>query len=277
MTSTQKIIKYAAICLALFITVSIIGSIIVAIFGIFGFTNVFKYSNNKTKPVDSYNTFSNVKNMNITLDTANFDVITGDELKVEADNITDKFVCKQDGDTLVINENENKFNLFGMINNVIDTKITLYIPEGYNFDNVELNSGVGNTNFNTLKSDSLTLKLGVGDFTGNKLESNTTDIKGGVGDIKIENSKLNDMNLKSGVGNTRISGKITGKSKVSAGVGDVYINVNGKKSEYTLSTNSGIGGIDINESNSNESTASIIPIYRLDVDGGIGNITVNFN
>lgn len=279
MTSTQKIIKYAAICLALFISVSIIGSIVATVFGIFGFANIVKHGSRQSESVRFYNTFSDVKSMDITLDTADFNIVIGNEFKVEADNVTKSFVCRQDGDTLIIDENEGEFNLFGFINNNMSTKVNVYVPEGYIFDDIELHGGVGNINVNSLKTESLTLKLGVGDFTGNKIESTNTEIKGGVGDITIEDSKLNDMDLKSGVGNTGISGKITGTSKVSAGVGDVYLVIDGKKSEYTLNTTSGLGDIDVTESNptSNTSGYSIIPMYRLDVNGGIGDITVKFN
>lgn len=276
MTSTQKIIKYAAICLALFIVISIIGSIVAAVFGIFGFTNIFKHGNRQSASETFYNTFSDVKSLDITLDTADFNIVTGNEFKVEAENVTKSFICRQDGDTLVIDENEGGFNFFGFIDHT-NSKITVYVPEGYDFDDVELHNGVGNTNVNSLEAKSLTLKLGVGDFTGSKIESDETEVKGGVGDITIEDSNLNDMDLKSGVGNTNISGKITGNSKVSAGVGDVYLNIDGKKSEYTLNTNSGIGDIDVTESNTNTSTSSIIPMYRIDVDGGIGDISVKFN
>ena len=128
MSEGQKVIKYIAIAFAIFLTVNIIGGIITAFACIAGVTGIVSISNNTENMVDFSESYTQVEQIQIECKLSNLSIKQGDEFKVEATTIEDKFECENKDGILKIREKE--FRLFR--NNVSDSNITVYIPENNN-------------------------------------------------------------------------------------------------------------------------------------------------
>ena len=85
MTGVQKGIKIAAIVLAIFIICLIINAIL-ALVGSFAYAE---------GDIDFSESYTEVSNIEIELNTTNLEVKVGDTFKVEASNVTDKFKVKK--------------------------------------------------------------------------------------------------------------------------------------------------------------------------------------
>lgn len=90
MTAIQKIIKYLAIAFAIFLTISIISTIIGVIAGFAGITAIFNYANNNSE--DNFEisdiTFDNedVRYLDIDIALSRLTIKEGDSLKAETNN-----------------------------------------------------------------------------------------------------------------------------------------------------------------------------------------------
>lgn len=238
MTSVQKGIKVAAIVLAVFIICIIINAIL-SVVGYFGLSN-----NNK----NYNNTFSNIKNIEIDLNSANVELRSGEEFRVEANNVSDNFKVREGNGNLYIEE-----DTFWLWNNS-GGEIIIYVPSIL---------------------DKLSIDTAAGTTTINDITSRSTDLDMGAGILKVSNSSLADLELDCGVGDISLMGEILGRSSIDAGVGEINLNLTGGEELYSLNVDKGIGNITINGIDF-DSTTYGSGVNKIDIDGGVGDITIDF-
>lgn len=264
MTKGQRLIKYFAITLAIFLIVSI-GV------GIISFVNDV-ISAFQPKLYDEKNTYiytetaeQEINSMEIKLKTSKLKIYSGESFSIETNNKNISYSF--DKDKIIIKE--KKFMNFN--NSVIIT-----VPKDKIFDSVYIDSGTGNIDADDLSTLYLKLDGGVGDVTFNNLSvTDEIKIESGVGNIELLDSQINNFEFDGGVGNFRFEGDLFGKSDFDTGVGDIYLEINSSLDDYTVEADKGIGNITINDEkvnsnyrNNRESSKSIL------IDGGIGNITL---
>ncbi len=257
MTGVQKGIKIAAIVLAIFIICIIINAIL-SVVGYFGLS-----SNTK----DYSDTFSDINNIEIDLSSASIEIRNGTEFRIEASNVSDNFKVRERNGNLYIDEDN-----FWLWNNN-GGEIILYIPSDLNELNID--TGAGETSISDITARNLELDMGAGILEINNSTFYESSIDGGTGTIDVTNSSLTDLELDCGVGDIKINGDILGRSSISAGVGEITLNLTGGESQYSLIVDKGLGNITINGTNFDNTTYGS-GVNRIDIDGGIGNITVDF-
>ena len=181
MNESQKIIKYGAIALAIFLIVSIVSSLL------FILANIFNYSYpvNSNELYDT-NISNNIEKIDIELSTS--------KLNIESSS---KFSIETNSKNIKINDSRGKLEIkeTGWFNN-IGNEVTIYIPDSMIFREVDIESGSGNLNINKLKTDILELDLGAGSINiDNLVVNNKTDIDTGAGSVIINSSVLNNLDL----------------------------------------------------------------------------------
>lgn len=265
MTSGQKVIKYFAIALGVGIIISIVS-------GIFGFLGIVTYSTNNDylqEMEEIASTTNDIRRLEIDIDASELIVEIGDKVGVSTNN---KYVkVKERNNELKIEERKHS-TIFG--NN--ESQVILTIPANYIFDYVSLDTGVGVVNISNLATKELDLDLGMGEITLTNLTVyNKADVDGGAGKINISGNEINNLKLDIGMGETIIEGKILGNSEIECGTGRLELNLPDVKDNYTLYLSKGIGAIYVDdESVSNGVIGN--GINRINIDGGIGEIDVNF-
>ena len=88
MNSGQKAIKIAAICLAVFIIINIVNAIFMGLSFIGGFHP------NHQEGKHFVETYEQVKKIKLDINAASVKVLLGDELKVEATDVSNRFTSK---------------------------------------------------------------------------------------------------------------------------------------------------------------------------------------
>ena len=158
MTSAQKIIKYLAIAFAIFLIVSIISTITVALFalsGILGLKQDIEQNMNSEMVATDFEN-NNITTLDIDVAFTNLTIKTGDSLKIETNN--NQIQYKQEKQKLQIEEKNKKW-----FSNYVEKELILYLPQGMELEKVKIATGAGKIDIETLKTEKLSLELGAGE------------------------------------------------------------------------------------------------------------------
>lgn len=265
MTSFQKVIKYLAVGLALFICITILTGVVVGIKSIFENFNIIKEDDTDYNEVIKYN--DEFQYLDINLNSSNLIIKTGNKFSVETFDKNIK-IYKEDDKLKVVDKNKKVIN-----RKIKDFIVT--IPQNYNFKAVEINTGAGKVNVDGINTNLLEMNLGAGKTVLNNINSNKSIIETGAGSVKINNSNLNDLNLKLGAGKIDINAIITGNSYIESGIGELNLLLNLPLSDYTFEFEKGIGELKFNNGviKNNEVIIGGGP-NSIKVEGGIGSINI---
>lgn len=265
MKESTKIIKYAAMALAIFLIICIA---LLGINALVQISNLFSEpkTENKYNELDINNNYSI---LNIDVKDVNIYIKKGFNLKIETDNKYIKIEEKQNQ----IFVTEEKHNLFKRD----DSDLIIYVPSDLTFDMIALEAGVGKVIIEELKAKKLDFDLGAGKVEiDNLLVLDDAEIDGGAGAIKITNSAINNLELDLGVGKLELTSKLTGYNKIDCGVGETNIDLVGNKEDYKIKVEKGLGSVRLENNNITDNTYYGDGNSVIDINGGIGSIKVNF-
>ena len=265
MTTLQKIIKYLAIALALFLTVSIIEGLL----GIVGVIGGLMDREPTVKETETYTVTTDIDRLEIEIGAADFKIEQAAEFSVKS-NLKNLTVKEQNGKLIIKETNHLSVR-------TEKTFLTLSIPSGKTFERVELTTGAGRLTVEHLSADTLKLVLGAGEATVNELNATTAaDISGGAGRITISGGALHNLDLEMGVGELNLTSALTGDCELELGVGQSNITVLGDKEAYRLDLQKGLGSLTVDGVNISNSLALSGGRHSLTVHGGVGAIYVDF-
>lgn len=277
MDTFQKIIKALAIALAVFIIFCIVSVILLVVSTILKISFVFDLVTIEEGEVKSYTESYNieeVQNLEIISTVANVEIIYSDVLQVVAEDVTDKFKVELKDGNLKIEEKMKTNISFG---SEIKPEIKVYIPEGFKFSVANVSLGVSEYKIDSLIADEINLTIGVGDAEIDYIEAiEKIKIDTGVGKLYIKDSKLSELELNAGVGNYDITALLTGNCKLDCGIGNGILTLKDFNEETTcIKMDKGLGNIRVDGKEYNEGQIFGTGSEIIDINGGVGNITLN--
>ena len=264
MTDTQKLIKYIAIALAIALIVAIVSGI-AGVLGIFTF--IFE-GDIVDDEMTSYEVSKSITSLDISISAASFTIKTGDSISVES-NLKKLKVSEKSSCLTVEEKTKVGYDATG-------ASLTLYVPEGYTFENVDIKTGAGKISLGELSCKKLTLSLGAGDFDAESLTvTDKCKISGGVGEFTLMEGSIADLELEMGVGDMSVSAKLIGNCELTFGVGKTTLNLLGSEEDYRFIIEKGLGSITLNGEKLSASDSSYGKgDTRIEIEGGIGNINI---
>lgn len=269
MSDIQKIIKYLAIAFAIYLCVIIVGAIVGVLGSIMFVFGTEKGISDNLERI-SIETNNDIKEMNIDIKGAHLIIEDSEEFYIETNNPYIK--TEQNKDKITIKEKGHKW-----FRNNNESKLIIHFPSNINLDKFYLNAGAGKIDISTIKADDVDLELGAGQVIINKIEANKkSKINGGAGEFIIKSGTLTNLDFDMGVGHAKIESSILGSSDIDAGVGELNINILGNESDYELEIDKGIGNVEIDGRSIGSNTKTGNGINKLDIDGGVGRITIDF-
>lgn len=272
MSIGQKVIKYLAIAFAIALIVGIITTIVRVVSSIPLTLKIGKNNNDSNNIIETSSDFENenVAFLDIDIAYSNLTIRKGESLKVESSN--KNIQCKQDKQKIEIKERESNW-----FNNTKKEELIVYVPENIQFDKVNINTGVGKVNIEILNTKVLKMDLGAGETSMKNINiTENAKIDTGAGKVNITSAKINDLRCDLGIGATEISAKLLGNTRISTGVGSLKLDVFGKKEEYETKVNKGLGNVTIDEEKISDNEVLGNGENRIDIDGGVGEIKINF-
>ncbi len=164
--------------------------------------------------------------------------------------------------------------------------LTLRIPAGISFQEVKLDVGAANVEWNSgMVCEKLKLVIGAGRMvTGNNerplIEAQRMNVEVGAGYVGIRNLKAEELNADCGVGQMELFQVAADRTMLDCGVGQITISMAGRETDYNYEVDTGIGsvsmggsfygGLGTHQKVDRGGRNSII------VDCGIGEVDVSF-
>lgn len=267
MSKTQRVIKYLALAFATFLIIIILSAVLSGFYFISlifesGTKDDKSYSDNITS---SCNLNSNITYLDIDLSYIDLNIETGEDFSI---NSNAYIKCNTTDDKITISE-KKKIN-FSKANKTL----VISIPSNYKFKFVDIDTGVGKVNINSITTDKLELDLGTGVAVIDNLNSYNTSIDSGAGKVEIKSGNIGNLDFDIATGKVDITAFISGNSKIDSGIGQLNLNLLGKSNDYRLMINKGIGSIKLNNSELSDNSTIGNGVNHIDIDGGIGNINI---
>ena len=225
MKTTQRIIKYFAILLAILIIISIVSALLFGLnifSGILGLTkeNISNKENSEIlTSVETEKYFENrqINNMKIELYYANLIIEVGNNFHVQTN--TNNIEYKQSNNQLVVKEkNANLFNS----NN--QRTITITIPVDTVLDTVSIEAGAGEIQIEKMATKNLDLEIGAGTVNITDLQvTQKAKIEGGAGRLEMLSGEIANLDLEMGIGDLMLATSLSGNNKIDAGIGKLEL------------------------------------------------------
>ena len=198
---------------------------------------------------------NNISDLKIKIGAANVKIMEGDSFKIEGK--INKVSIVEKNNTLYI-EDENKINIFGKNNN----QIIVYVPNEYEFKNVEMEIGAGQIDI-----DKINIK-------------NKFDLKIGGGLAILNNVLCEDAKIECGAG--KIEGNISANNiDIECGAGNTELKLEGSKDEYNYDLDVGVGRIKVGDVTINSADKKEMRNTNenrsIKVDCGTGNVNIEFS
>ncbi|WP_270655547.1 DUF4097 family beta strand repeat-containing protein [Eubacterium callanderi] len=280
MRSTNKVAKYVAIALGLILAIFIISVIVRTVLGIFGtFGHFGKNTASSTVTNKEFSQeYNGVTSLDLDYSAGYLEIQKGDVFKVEGYNLPNNFTAEQKNDTLKIKDSiKDPINFLNTLSDSQKPHLTVTIPEGTAFKEVDLDFGASDTRIDTLKTDRLKVDMGVGRVEMKSITADNAKFNNGAGEVVLSDMKINDMDMECGVGKVSFEGFLTGKNKIEGGVGETTLTINGKASDFDIKGEPGIGELTVDGSRYTEDRFrnSEAP-NSLDISGGVGSLRITF-
>lgn len=268
MSSLQRIVKYIAIAFALFLAFSIISGIMS---GILLVGNIFgnHKDNSIIENAKVIEISDNILSLDVQLNSSNIVIKKGEKFKVETNNTSISW--GQDNQKLTVTDRSSFWF------DEDDSKVIIYIPEDKVLDSTYIVSGAGKLEISDLTIKDLKLELGAGKVNIYKLNViNETEIDGGAGEVIIEDSSFSNLDLSMGIGNFSLKASLFGDSEIDHGVGNADVYLLGSNDDYQIHVDKGIGSVIVDGNKVTSDTVIGNGSRSIDIDGGIGNIKIDF-
>lgn len=201
-----------------------------------------------------------------------------DHIRVETDHIDSHFKCQLDGKKLEVEYDKN--NPSNWMDSEQKPYIYILIPEGMDFDKVELSLDAGYVYSTGIQADMLDVDVAAGQFEAVDFQINgMTKLEVDAGQMSVTNMYTEDLEAECDFGSIDFSGSITGDAKIKNGAGTINLNLDQDYDSFNYTLKCGVGQIYLN----NESIGSLNAkknidngaASRLTADCGVGEININ--
>lgn len=217
----------------------------------------------------TYEITSEIHSLDVRINAADFKIVSADEFSVES-NLKYLSVSEKNGVLKI--EDEPKSN-----SNYSNAILTLYVPNDVVFNDVDIENGSAKMTVDTLSANSIELKLGAGDVRFESLNASAdVDIEGGAGRITIVSGTLNDLSLEMGMGELNLTAAVLGDSDLKFGVGGSNVTLIGSKDDYKVDIEKGIGNITVDGKTVTDFGSSGNGQNHIEIEGGVGTINLKF-
>lgn len=217
--------------------------------------------------IKTYDITSDIHSLDIEINAANFTIVYTDRFKIES-NLKNLSVSVNGGVLKIVDRIKSNVTY-------TDAMLTLSLPRDITFEDVEIKTGAANLAADSLSTNSLTLKLGAGNVEFGCLNAyEDAEIKGGAGQITVHDGILENLSLEWGVGRLDLTAALSGESDLVLGVGESNITLIGSSDDYTLDVEEGIGSITIDRASGSGNGG--IGQNQVEIQGGIGDANISF-
>ena len=243
MTGFQKFIKYAAIALGIYLSITIV----LVLLGVArGFVGASK--NDEFKDIvrdrEEYHTeditrnYENIKSLEVNVEETELIIRNGDTFKIEGTNIPDRMEIEQDGNKLKVSDEEvsSSFSDENMV-------VTIYIPEDVKLDNIDLEINYVSADIQKLNTANLELDIYNNYCEIDEIIADNVEFKNEEGNLDIYDAEIGRLLFDSESGVEDVSLDITGNAEINLEYSYTDMNLIGTQEDYQINTKNQSGNI----------------------------------
>lgn len=248
------------------------------------------YSSSMSERILAESTES-IKHLDVDISYASLEIITHNEQAVTYNirNNTEKVdaAVELNNETLRIKTKKYKKPFFTWFGMEFDERtrpfITVRIPEHFLFETVDITSGIGEIFLNGFNAqNTFTLTTGIGRAEVNNITASNVNIQTGIGEVEFRNCIFTGTVMQTGIGEVTFEGNLLKQFDMDSGLGAADVRINGKKDDYTLKIDSGIGSVFVDGSRIGSIGGSVYKESRtsdnkIHIRSGIGEVSLSFN
>ena len=175
----------------------------------------------------------------------------------------------------------------------LDTSLEILLPEK-EYGHINIDGGAGESEMRDIQCDSVKIDVGAGEISFNNVKvKHAIDIDGGAGEVDIKNAQCEKLMVDMGAGELKVKdSKLSGKMTVDGGAGEIeVINTNtggldiecgvgeftySGRVEGDIKVDGGDGECTLDLENPSSDFGKGKK-YALDIDAGVGDVTVNYD
>ena len=162
--------------------------------------------------------------------------------------------------------------------------VTLYIPEGVDFEEVEIELGAGKGIITDLTAGEIDIQVGAGKLSCENITTDKLDIEIGAGKMDFEDCAVQDISLDVGAGKLNYEGTIDGDAEVSCAVGKATLVLDGAYEDFDYNFDVAAGNFNIIKEDGTQVSYDGIADNRLDneadkkmnIDCAVGKLEIQF-
>lgn len=196
--------------------------------------------------------FDSFTNISVNTDVAEIRIETGKEYKVyyEYLGLENEGMCpviNVEKDTLVIKQKTKTVMVMaGTVNR--NCKIVITVPEGTDFDNIDIYTGVGDVRVNGISAEKFSAETDVGEVEISKGNYGKVTLITNVGDASFFDAIADLLDVTTDVGEINITKTVVDEARAKADVGDVeLLNVyNSGNALPHLNLDTDVGSVKVN-------------------------------
>lgn len=227
--------------------------------------------------VELYSPGSGIRNLEMQVGGCNVVTQTSkdDRIYLEAKGMR-KFQGYVEGDTLyVLGTVKSGLTWFDE-----ESKVTLYLPDGYTFDEVEIDMGAGALDIDKLSAAEVSLEVGAGRITLGSVEVQELTANVGAGQIELKDMAVKKLDVEVGMGEFTAQGSLEGDAQVECSMGNVEMKLDGRKEDFNYQIEGAMGSIQLDKEDmggfAQERTVDNGAAKSMKIECSMGNITVKF-
>lgn len=267
MTEMQRVIKYAAIGLAVLLIAMIVGGIVGAVGLIAGFFE----PQDAVRDFQSYSVSGEIHSLDIELAAADLCIREGESFSVESN--LPYLKVRERGGVLIIEETEWRRSSASYR----DAALTVYVPAGTVYRDVSIATGAGRLTAEALSAERLDLAFGAGEVSfGSLTATESADIEGGTGRVTVSGGMLQNLDLDMGLGQLQLRAALRGDCELDLGVGESRVTLLGARDDYRLLPEKGLGSMTVDGETLAAGSVVGEGGNRVRLSGGVGTIAVTF-
>lgn len=219
--------------------------------------------------IKTYEITGEIRSLDIEINAADFTIEQGDKFLVES-NLKYLTVSNEGGVLKIEDTLKNAVHYNGAI-------LRVFVPSGALFDEVDIETGAAKLTAKTLTAKSLELELGAGNLQIDDLVVyNDAKIEGGAGKLTVKNGTINNLTMHLGVGALSMTAKLLGDNEIEFGVGNSNLTLAGGEEDYKVDIEKGIGSITMGGIALSSSCSKGSGETAVSIKGGVGAVTVSF-
>ena len=158
--------------------------------------------------------------------------------------------------------------------------ITLYVPEGHSYDQVDIEFGAGELLISDLAADEVSLDLGAGHVKVKGVQAQEISASVGMGQLEFYDMDVALLDAEVGMGELVARGNIREKASLECAMGNMQLTLTGSERDFNYHLEAAAGNIDLGRNSysglAREQKIDNGASKNLDVECSMGNISIQF-